>query len=177
MSLEGEENVMKNRYKAIVLTLCLLTPSLSSSLQVTAEIIQNQNELGRSMTNVPNTGDCKANYTELAKEKINAMATKVTAKMNQHTPKLPYLKTGEAVNIELNLDDFTESNKDWIDFPKQTANDKYGGSTFSIKTLQITSKDDSLQVDVTQMGRKATITIKRLNNKESSGNIEVRPEL
>ena len=69
MSLEGEENVMKNRYKAIVLTLCFLTPSLSSSLQVTAEIIQNQNELGRSMTNVPNTGDWKANYTELAKRK------------------------------------------------------------------------------------------------------------
>lgn len=168
---------MKNRYKAIVLTLCLLTPPLSSSLQVTAEIIQNQNELGRSMTNVPNTGDWKANYTELAKEKIKAMATKVTAKMNQHTPKLSYLKTGEAVNIELNLDDFTESNKDWIDFPEQTANNKYGGSTFSIKTLQIASKDDSLQVDVTQMGRKATITIKRLKNEESSGNIEVLPEL
>ncbi|UQF71520.1 hypothetical protein M2901_02455 [Vagococcus lutrae] len=168
---------MKDRYKAIVLTLCLLTPPLSSSLQVTAEIIQNQNELGRSMTNVPNTGDWKANYTELAKEKIKAMATKVTAKMNQHTPKLSYLKTGEAVNIELNLDDFTESNKDWIDFPEQTANNKYGGSTFSIKTLQIASKDDSLQVDVTQMGRKATITIKRLKNEESSGNIEVLPEL
>lgn len=168
---------MKDRYKAIVLTLCLLTPSLSSSLQVTAEIIQNQNELGRSMTNVPNSVDWKTNYTNLAKEKINAMATKITAKMNQHTPKLPYLKTGEAVNIELNLDDFTESNKDWIDFPGQTYNNKYGDSTFSIKTLQIASKDDSLQVDVTQMGRKATITIKRVKNKESSGNIEVRPEL
>lgn len=168
---------MKDRYKAIVLTLCLLTPPLSSSLQVTAEIIQNQNELGRTMTDVPNDKYWKKYYKELAIEKIKAMATKVTAKMNQHTPKLPYLKTGEAVNIELNLDDFTESNKDWIDFPGQTYNDKYGGSTFSIKTLQITSKDDSLQVDVTQMGRKATITIKRLNNKESSGEIEVKPEL
>lgn len=109
---------MKDRYKAIVLTLCLLTPSLSSSLQVTAEIIQNQNELGRSMTNVPSDEDTwKTYYRNLAIEKIKAMATKVTAKMNQHTPKLPYLKTGEAVNIELNLDDFTESNKDWIDFP------------------------------------------------------------
>ncbi|NKZ28127.1 hypothetical protein [Vagococcus lutrae] len=166
---------MKDRYKAIVLTLCLLTPPLSSSLQVTAEIIQN--ELGRTMTDVPNDKYWKKYYKELAIEKIKAMATKVTAKMNQHTPKLPYLKTGEAVNIELNLDDFTESNKDWIDFPGQTYNDKYGGSTFSIKTLQITSKDDSLQVDVTQMGRKATITIKRLNNKESSGEIEVKPEL
>ncbi|MCO7150869.1 hypothetical protein [Vagococcus lutrae] len=169
---------MKDRYKAIVLTLCLLTPSLSSSLQVTAEIIQNQNELGRSMTNVPSDEDTwKTYYRNLAKEKINAMATKITAKMNQHTPKLSYLKTGEAVNIELNLDDFTELNKDWIDFPNQTYNNKYGDSTFSIKALQIASKDDSLQVDVTQMGRKATITIKRLNNKESSGNIEVRPEL
>lgn len=169
---------MKDRYKAIVLTLCLLTPSLSSSLQVTAEIIQNQNELGRSMTNVPSDeGTWKTYYRNLAKEKINAMANKVTAKMNQHTPKLPYLKTGEAVNIELNLDDFTESNKDWIDFPEQTANNKYGGSTFSIKTLKIASKDDSLQVDVTQIGRKATITIKRLKNEESSGNIEVLPEL
>lgn len=168
---------MKDRYKAIVLTLCLLTPSLSSSLQVTAEIIQNQNELGRSMTNVPNSNSWKKYYTDLAKEKINAMATKVTAKMNQHTPKLPYLKTGEAINIELNLDDFTESNKDWINFPNQDTKDKYGDSTFSIKTLQIASKDDSLQVDVTQMGRKATITIKRVSNKESSGNIEVRPEL
>ncbi|UQF11570.1 hypothetical protein [Vagococcus lutrae] len=169
---------MKDRYKAIVLTLCLLTPSLSSSLQVTAEIIQNQNELGRSMTDVPSDEDTwKTYYRNLAKEKINAMATKITAKMNQHTPKLPYLKTGEAVNIELNLDDFTESNKDWIDFPKQTHNNKYGGSIFSIKALQIASKDDSLQVDVTQMGRKATITIKRVKNKESSGNIEVIPEL
>lgn len=168
---------MKDRYKAIVLTLCLLTPSLSSSLQVTAEIIQNQNELGRTMTDVPNDKYWKKYYKELAIEKIKAMATKVTAKMNQHTPKLPYLKTGETVNIELNLDDFTESNKDWIDFPGQTYYNKYGGSTFSIKTLQITSKDDSLQVDVTQMGRKATITIKRLKNEESSGNIEVRPEL
>lgn len=169
---------MKDRYKAIVLTLCLLTPSLSSSLQVTAEIIQNQNALGRSMTNVPSDENTwKTYYRNLAKEKINAMANKVTAKMNQHTPKLPYLKTGEAVNIELNLDDFTESNKDWIDFPGQTYYNKYGGSTFSIKTLQITSKDDSLQVDVTQMGRKATITIKRLKNEESSGNIEVRTEL
>lgn len=168
---------MKDRYKAIVLTLCLLTPSLSSSLQVTAEMIQNQNELGRSMTDVPNSSSWKKYYTELAKEKINAMATKVTAKMNQHTPKLPYLKTGEAINIELNLDDFTESNKDWINFPNQDTKDKYGDSTFSIKTLQIASKDDSLQVDVTQMGRKATITIKRVKNKESSGNIEVRPEL
>lgn len=168
---------MKDRYKAIVLTLCLLTPSLSSSLQVTAEIIQNQNELGRTMTNVPNDKYWKKYYKELAKEKIKAMATKVTAKINQHTPKLSYLKTGEAVNIELNLDDFTESNKDWINFPNQDTNDKYGGSIFSIKTLQIASKDDSLQVDVTQMGRKATITIKRLNNKESSGEIEVKPEL
>lgn len=169
---------MKNRYTAIVLTICLLITSLSSSLQVTAEIIQNRNELERSMTNVPNEETTwKRYYRALAKEKINAMANKVTAKMNQHTPKLPYLKTGEAVNIELNLDDFTESNKDWIDFPGQTYYNKYGGSTFSIKTLQIASKDDSLQVDVTQMGRKATITIKRLNNKESSGNIEVRPEL
>lgn len=169
---------MKNRYKAIVLTLCLLTPPLSSSLQVTAEIIQNQNALGRSMTNVPSDEKTwKTYYRNLAKEKINAMANKVTTKMNQHTPKLPYLKTGEAVNIELNLDDFTESNKDWIDFPEQTANNKYGGSTFSIKTLQIASKDDSLQVDVTQMGRKATITIKRLKNEGSSGNIEVLPEL
>lgn len=168
---------MKDRYKAIVLTLCLLTPPLSSSLQVTAEIIQNQNALGRTMTDVPNDKYWKKYYKELAIEKIKAMATKVTAKMNQHTPKLPYLKTGEAVNIELNLDDFTESNKDWINFPNQDTNDKYGGSIFSIKTLQIASKDDSLQVDVTQMGRKATITIKRLSNKESSGEIEVRPEL
>ena len=169
---------MKDRYKAIVLTLCLLTPSLSSSLQVTAEIIQNQNELGRSMTNVPSDEDTwKTYYRNLAIEKIKAMATKVTAKMNQHTPKLPYLKTGEAVNIELNLDDFTESNKDWIDFPGQTYYNKYGGSNFFFQKLQITSKDDSLQGDVTQMGRKTTITIKRLKNEESRGKIKVRTEL
>lgn len=163
----------------MILTISLLTPSLLAPVQVTAEIIiHDRNEITRSMTNVPSDDlTWKEYYKALTKLKIQEMATKVVAKINQHEPKLGYLTTGEEIVISLNLDEFTEKNTGWIAFPNQSNGNKYGDSTFSINTLEITSSDQSLVVNTAQSNRTVNVTIKRVANEKSTGSIEVTPEL